>query len=176
MKIVLPLPDRALHPNARFQTRNGAMHKARKVAAYRTHAAQEAAVACGFKPPRWEKAAVQAVFYFKDSRRRDKDGALSSIKAALDGLQDAEIVVNDSGITPLPPIMNVDREHPRVELTIVELNQVEEQIAEPATSFKRQRCSACGLPMTRGIQPNKIVCELCGRVAECVDAKLYPWE
>jgi Holliday junction resolvase RusA-like endonuclease len=45
---------------------------------------------------------------------------LSSLKAAFDGLADAGLIADDSGLTHLPVIVKVDKLNPRVELHIVE--------------------------------------------------------
>lgn len=86
MELVLPWPDRALHPNARSHW----AAKAKATKAARTHAHLLAA-ACG-----WGKATLPEGrlhlwwdFYPPDRRRRDDDGLLSSMKAARDGIADA---------------------------------------------------------------------------------------
>lgn len=113
MTITLPLPPRELHPNSRPHWRTKAKH----TKAYR-HASW---AACPFdRHARWKEATVQATFYFKDARRRDRDGMLSSLKAAFDGLADAGLIADDSGLTHLPVIVKVDKLNPRVELHIVE--------------------------------------------------------
>ena len=60
----------------------------------------------------------QATFYFRDLRRRDRDNLLASLKAAFDGLADAHILEDDSGLVHLPVRIEKDRENPRVELEI----------------------------------------------------------
>jgi hypothetical protein len=73
----------------------------------------------------WGSASVQIIFYAPDKRRRDPDGILSSLKAGIDGLAapthngvGAGIIANDSGFSFLPVQMEVDKERPRVELTL----------------------------------------------------------
>jgi Holliday junction resolvase RusA-like endonuclease len=66
----------------------------------------------------WPSAKVRAVFYFRDHRKRDRDNALSSLKAHFDGLADAGLISNDSGLTHMPVVMNVDKSNPRVVLLI----------------------------------------------------------
>src|SRR5262245_46359261 len=96
MTITFPLPPQVLHPNGRTRNhryRSAMVKKTRKEAAF---------VARMQRPPRpYVKATVQATFYMP--RRRDGDGLNAWIKPILDGLQDAGIVANDSGITLLPP-------------------------------------------------------------------------
>ena len=83
MSVDLPWPNRTLHPNARahWATRAKAAKRARRDAAY-------AAKAAGIR--RIEAAAlkVTAIFFPPDSRRRDADGMLSSVKSYLDGIAD----------------------------------------------------------------------------------------
>jgi len=103
IEITLPLPPKQLHPNGRchYMAKARAVKKARWEAGIAAVAALE-----GRKPPRWEKATVQATFYV--AKKGDGDGRNSSLKAALDGLQDAGIVANDSGLTVLPPLQVLD--------------------------------------------------------------------
>jgi len=117
--IVLPLPAPALSPNARVHWAK----KAKATKAYRNHAWSEAKTATWdgstYRPPRWERAEVRATFYFPDRRRRDRDNMLASLKSAFDGIADAGIVVNDSGLIPAPPEVRVDKTGiPRVIITI----------------------------------------------------------
>lgn len=122
MTITLPLPPKELHPNARVHW----MVKAKQTLSYRTTArwvAYEVLNPIGFhgkSRPYWKAATVQATFYFKVNRRRDADGLLSSLKAAFDGLADAGVIADDSGLTHLPVIVKVDAKNPRVELEIMQ--------------------------------------------------------
>lgn len=113
--ITLPLPAKELSPNARVHWAK----KGRAVRVQRTGADVRARMAMDFKePPQWERAELQATFYLPDRRRRDADNLAASLKAQLDGIADAGVVANDAGFTHLPPRLLVDRENPRVELTI----------------------------------------------------------
>ena len=110
--IILPLPDESLSPNARVHW----MKKAKAAKLYRW----EAQCKIVAKSPRrlmWEKASYKAAFYFKDARRRDADNAIASLKSALDGVADAGLVINDSGLWPERPEFRTDKENPRVEIT-----------------------------------------------------------
>lgn len=115
--VVLPLPPKELSPNARVHWAK----KARAVREYRAlaiNAAFCAGIAAAIYTPGWERAEVQATFYFRQRRTRDADNLLASLKPALDSLADVGIVGNDSGLTHLPVRLEIDRERPRVELTI----------------------------------------------------------
>lgn len=118
--ITLPLPERRLSPNYTVGSIGGRMAKAAAVKRYRHLAWATAMKAAGrgFEPMR--AAAVELKFFYRDSRSRDKDNALASMKAAMDGIADAEIVINDADFTYLPVTMSVDRAQPRVEVHITE--------------------------------------------------------
>ena len=58
-------------------------------------------------------------FFWPDKRRRDKDNAVASLKAAFDGLQDGGVIENDAELDINVAIFHVDHAHPRVELIIV---------------------------------------------------------
>lgn len=125
MTIILQLPPKELHPNARTHWRVKALH----TKAYRLAAALSAKTwirsGMGSMPTRWPAATVEATFYFRDARRRDRDGMLSSLKAAFDGLSDAGLIADDSGLTHLPVVVAIDRRNPRVELNVTPQNGAE---------------------------------------------------
>ena len=115
LPLTLPLPPKALSPNARGHW--GA--KARAVAGYRQRAYMVACVEVpASKRPGWERAETRVVFYLPDRRRRDMDNLAASLKAAWDGIADAGIVQNDSGLYHHPPEMRVDKANPRVEIEV----------------------------------------------------------
>lgn len=113
MRIILSLPPAQLSPNARCHWRVKAKH----TKAYRV-AAMIAALNAPETRHRWNEAQVEARFYFKQNRRRDRDNCLSSLKSAFDGLKDAGVIADDSGLIHLPVVIGVDKENPRVELWI----------------------------------------------------------
>jgi Holliday junction resolvase RusA-like endonuclease len=76
-----------------------------------------------WNPPRWKEAETMAVFYYETNRRRDRDNSGASLKAYWDGIADAGVVENDSGFIHHPPELLVDKERPRVELTLREYVQ-----------------------------------------------------
>jgi Holliday junction resolvase RusA-like endonuclease len=75
-------------------------------------------VMLGWRDDCWESASVQATFYFRDKRRRDRDNLLASLKAYFDGLADSGLIANDSGLTHLPVKVELDKVNPRVVLTV----------------------------------------------------------
>lgn len=111
--IVLPLPDKCLSPNARVHWAK----KAKFVKAYRERAKWFCAIEVFNLKKSWRKAKYTARFYFPNNRRRDADNAIASIKSVLDGVADAGLVVNDSGLWPERPEFHVDKENPRLEIT-----------------------------------------------------------
>lgn len=135
--VTLPLPPKALSLNARSRSHWPRTNATKQ---YRRAAADAGTVArCQHAGPSepfpWRRATIQPVFYVRDRRglARDGDGAAASLKPAIDGLQvdrsgvekgrivskpGAGIVENDHGVTLLPPVFEVDKAEPRVELVI----------------------------------------------------------
>lgn len=114
--ITLPLPDARLSPNAR----NHHMVKAKVVKDARTRAYAYAKMEHGIDDWHWPAAEVHPTFYWPDKRRRDRDNAVGSIKAYLDGIcNDAGLLEDDCYLIPHPPAMKVDRDEPRVVLRFV---------------------------------------------------------
>lgn len=112
IEIQLELPPKELSPNARPHF----MAKARLTKKYRSTAAMLARLKRPEKP--WETALVQTTWYFKTNRKRDRDNLLASMKAAFDGLADGGVVGDDAGFVHLPPVIEIDKERPRVVITI----------------------------------------------------------
>lgn len=120
LTLELPHPGNACNPNARAHH----MVKAKAVKKMR-----EAAQIMAFyelrkvnaNPPRWERAEVQATFYRpgKLAKRMDDDNCISSLKGVCDGLQDAGLILNDSGLRHLPPIQVIGDEATERKLVLV---------------------------------------------------------
>lgn len=70
------------------------------------------------RKPKWSVAKVQCHFFHQVKRRRDGDNLLASMKSAFDGLVDAGVFTDDSGLIHLPVQKSIDKESPRVEITI----------------------------------------------------------
>jgi crossover junction endodeoxyribonuclease RusA len=115
MTITLPLPARALSPNARVHW----SRKARAVKEYRLTAMLAARRRA--QPVPLTAATAHVVFYVKDRRRRDHDNLSASLKSAWDGIVDAGILTDDAGLRHAPIRVEVDAERPRVEITITPL-------------------------------------------------------
>lgn len=121
VKIILPLPPKVLQPNAVHATFRGRMMKASATKRYRRLAC-EAVQEEQIDSAPWDYVEVETEFFFKDKRRRDPDNALASLKAAFDGITDSGLVEDDDWqhMKRMPPEQNIDRENPRVEITITD--------------------------------------------------------
>jgi len=115
--VELPLPN--FSPNSRGHW--GKRH--RLTQAYRNDARLAAKVAmmkiC--RPPMWDRVTIQATFHKPSSRAKlsDADNLIGSLKPAIDGIQDAGIIVNDSGVTWLPPVQLLGKEASEAKVVLV---------------------------------------------------------
>jgi crossover junction endodeoxyribonuclease RusA len=116
--IILPLPSRTTHPNARghWAVKARATKQQRQDAYY----AALAALDCR-EPPRWKHATIHAAFYKPNGRvLGDADNCVAWLKASADGIADAGILDNDRGLVWLAPTQIVGKTagEPRVVVTI----------------------------------------------------------
>lgn len=121
IRITLPLPPKELSPNYTVGSIGQRMAKATKTKNCRTLARKLTLIEMSdnhINDDEWPAAEVACTFYHKDTRRRDKDNALASLKAAFDGIADAGLVGDDSALTYLPVKMLKSKENPRVEIEI----------------------------------------------------------
>lgn len=117
MKFTLPIPHKSLSPNARVHWATKAKH----TRTFRRLAYATAIMSLwGTIKTKWPAATIQMTFFWPTNRRRDKDNADASMKAARDGFADAGIVVNDCAFVTLPSVFAVDKNNPRVEVEILE--------------------------------------------------------
>jgi len=117
--VVLPMPARVLSPNRPPATMRGRYKKAaaaKKLRRLAREAAQEAAI----DSAPWPLASVSATFFCRVDRRRDPDNYMAMLKPAYDGLVDAGLLVDDDWchLKRGEPQFELDREYPRVELTV----------------------------------------------------------
>jgi len=119
VSIILPLPPRILSPNCPPGTRGGRFARAAASKKYKRLAC-EAARAEQIESAPWEKATIQATFFHKTERRRDDINHMAMLKAAYDGLVEAGLLFDDDSkhLTTLPATFEIDREDPRVMLTV----------------------------------------------------------
>lgn len=122
VEITLSLPPKALSPNARVHW----AEKYKITRAYRQQAAYLTRIVIGkvfdWKPPQWKHATAKMTFYFKDPwRRRDPDNLGASMKAGVDGIVDAGLLKDDSGLRHEPVEIDKagDKMNPRVVIEIV---------------------------------------------------------
>jgi len=117
LAIELPLPPKELSPNARtyFIKKNKFTQQYRCIA----KVAANYAKGRGFKA--WRKAETEIQWFTKTKKQPDPDNALATLKAGFDGIADAGIVTNDRGLSHRPIVFFVDKENPRVCITIREL-------------------------------------------------------
>ena len=117
--IILPLPPSILSPNAVHGSFGGRMERYGASKRYR-RLAKDAVKAQVIASGPWERATVTASFWHSQNRRRDDVNHLAMLKNAYDGIVEAGLLVDDDHehLTTLPPWVGIDRDFPRVELTI----------------------------------------------------------
>ena len=121
--IILPPIPKVLQPNCKAANPGMRMAEARATAAQRERVAglieQEEC-----ETRMWGRCLVTADMFFKRNRRRDEDNALGSLKAVFDGIVDAGVVRDDTKefMERRIPDFHVDKEHPRVEITVTRLD------------------------------------------------------
>lgn len=95
------------------------MKKAAAIKRYR-RLAREAVEEANIESAPWERVIVEVAFFFKDSRRRDQDNAMGSLKAVYDGIVDAGLVDDDDykHMKRTNVDFSTDKKYPRVDLTI----------------------------------------------------------
>lgn len=113
--ITLPMPPSAVRPNGRAHW----IAKARANKRCRALAKALCNEALGGMPsPRWGKATMLIDARFRTSRSMDPDNLIGSIKAYVDGIQDAGIVANDNQLWPLRPTIETRSKSPGLTITI----------------------------------------------------------
>lgn len=123
--VTVPLPSANLSPNKRVHWAT----KARDARYHREFAKLRACKALLHydKKPQWKMAVVSCEAFFDVNRKRDGDNFIAAMKSTFDGLADAGIVENDSGFIHMPPVFSLDRQKPRVEITITKkLQRIED--------------------------------------------------
>jgi Holliday junction resolvase RusA-like endonuclease len=112
--ITIPIPHRALSPNARTHWAT----KAKKVKAARGVAWWYAKVDADWTPTHWPNAISTVVWYAKTATHPDPDNALAMLKPYFDGMADAGVLANDRNLAHNPIRFEKDRANPRVQITI----------------------------------------------------------
>lgn len=125
--ITLDVPARDLSPNARCHWRKKA--KARQVQRY-SAGLMAFALTVKDDKKKWDKASILVRWFSRTANglRLDSDNIIGSLKGAIDGLEDAGLLLNDLGVTWLPPERAVDKANPRIELVVTRIDpRVEEK-------------------------------------------------
>ncbi len=122
LRIVLPLPSGLLSPNHTVGSMGGRFAKAGAIKKYR-RLTREAVEAEQIDTAPWNKVIITSTFYFAQNRHRDSRNALGSLKSAYDGIVDSGLIPDDDHkhVQEGSPVFEIDKKHPRVELTIERL-------------------------------------------------------
>lgn len=114
MTVTLPLPPRALHPNARpcWQARLRAAKKCRDEAAFLARRENNGR--------QWTRPELRATFYFRAVRKRDDDGLTAWLKSLRDGVADGVGLPDDHAMRTVIVGSFVDKADPRVVIELVE--------------------------------------------------------
>lgn len=118
--IILPLPPRALSPNKVACSRGGRMAKAAATKKCR-RLAKEAVEAERIQTAPWERVQATEHFFYRVKRNRDERNCVAMLKAYYDGIVDAGLMPDDNFqvLNHGQPTFSIDRDHPRVEITLV---------------------------------------------------------
>lgn len=93
LHITLPVPPKHLQPNKKCSWQT----KARLTKKARTNARLMALVALDRRPaPYWPKVRIRVTWFFRLARRRDEKNLDGWLKAYIDGLVDAGIMIDDN--------------------------------------------------------------------------------
>ena len=115
--IVFPIPSSKLAQNGRSHWRQKAkLTKQTRLSA--CYLALCALKMMNAEPPRWEKASCKVAAYFPTMNFPDPLNLLERCKTLIDGIQDAGIIRDDSGLWPERPTIAKDKDNPRIEITI----------------------------------------------------------
>lgn len=97
IEIVLPLPPKEMHPNARVHWKA----KLRPKKKQREAAFWAGLAATNDRYPLLRYADVKSIWFL--ARRNDPDSLIAWLKATFDGLQQANVLATDAYLTHLPP-------------------------------------------------------------------------
>ena len=117
--ICMKLPNKVLSPNYMPASRGGRIAKA-VCAKKQKLTTVEAIEQMNIETLPWEKCEVLVNLYYKHKARRDTDNAIGALKSMYDGIVLAGVVKDDTPdyMTRPEPNMLVDKQEPRVEITI----------------------------------------------------------
>ena len=111
--LTVSIPDPCLNPNKKAHwAKEGKARKKSKEDAYFVCLGSQLAGML------WDTASTDIVYYHNCVRVRDGDNHLAMLKGVFDGFAAAFVVKNDSGFRHNPVQFKIDKENPRVEITI----------------------------------------------------------
>ena len=117
--ITLRLPSKEMSPNYTAWTHGSKMAKNRAKADDTELAFWVTKEALGRREkPMWDKATLNAIFYWPTMGFPDDDNAIGSLKGFRDGIAKAGVVVNDKVIRQRNVTFLKDKDYPRVEIII----------------------------------------------------------
>lgn len=108
--IVLPPPPSILGPNCSVRP----MFKSGAIRQYRHTACMLARQAAGGHKPNWAVATLSIIWKSKTLKHPDPVNLCQWLKPAIDGLQDAGIIVNDNQLWPERPVILLRQPKPEV--------------------------------------------------------------
>lgn len=115
IRFALPLPPTSLHPNARA-------HWSERMKANAKYRFDVAILAREHAPTvPLSRARLQLHFLKRSDKEPDDDNLNCWFKAGRDGLADAGIIANDRRFTMEPATWGMDKDDPRVVVTIEEI-------------------------------------------------------
>ena len=113
--VTLSLPPPELRSNWRSRSH---WPKTRATKKHRREAHVLTLLALGGQKPMWKDATAAVSFFFADRGYRDKINLNMSLKAAIDGIVDAGLLLDDRWLTMLPPQVLYDKAQPRVVIEV----------------------------------------------------------
>lgn len=118
--ITMPIPARALSPNASSPGNWRAKSEARRQ--QRNDANLYASTKFRGPGPKWARVKLVIRWFAKQPNYiPDFDNAIASCKGIVDGMTDAGVILNDRGIEGIDLWRNTDKLNPRVEITVTEV-------------------------------------------------------
>lgn len=115
LTITMPIPPQPLWQNRPCHWTK----KSKAVREYKEKAYTKSLAKIGKRPkPQWPAGTLDVVFYWPDKRRRDPMNALAALKPAVDGMVGAGVLADDDKLMPGSTRFEIDKEAPRVEITV----------------------------------------------------------
>lgn len=113
LRIAVPWPAKQLDPNGRHHWRAKLKPKQEARRAAWAECVRQPGHAMNLKHAR-----VDVVAYHKTRNFRDRQNIIAILKHTIDGIEDAGVIENDTGLTWGPVLREKDAGNPRIEITI----------------------------------------------------------